>query len=1514
MNTQRRTNRKGAKGIRHRLARNKRLASRRLFTERLEDRRLLTTFGDGYNPYHNYFVAADVNSDFYLSPSDALAVIRELNTNGARDLSTVDSSSAPTKKVDTNGDGLISPSDALGVINALNDAEGQQELLSITLELQYPDGTPLQPGDRVMSGQDFLLQAKVADERDDPTYVFSAYFDIDYDTQLMMNGSLVDVVPDYVNDPDTLTEAFTLGVTDPSQFTDPADFLSHWSPEDVYTNLVRAWPWRWDDSGTWTDVDGDKDVIDPSKNPGEPDYYPNVDQFDEVGAFADSAPDDGSVPTPLITATLTADLEDYDYPAMVTFAGSGADLPTSEVLLLDAPDGFPGSIPAENIIFNSVSVEIYKPLYVRDSAAVTQEDTPVSITPDAELDIDSTGTLSLLSATDGSFGTVDIVGGQLVYTPNLDYNIDFPPGTADTFTYTMSDGLNHTDTATVTVTVTPVNDKPNAGPDSASVAEDSGFTEIVVLDNDDPGPGTAIDETGQSLTLVSVGSASNGTARISTIDPNKVEYQPNPDFFGTDTFTYTVRDELGATDTATVTVQVTPVNDDPTAVDDTFPDPIFSDPTILEDSTVTLDVLRNDSIAPDTGEVLSILSAGVSTSGTAIDNPGVTDQGGTVTWNGVVTYTPRNNYSGTDSFSYVISDGNGGTDIATVTVEVAPVNDAPIPSLNEDFVARERLVPADPSTDLFILDGALPGPANDAHEQATQEVFVLEIVTAPTLGTMVISPNGKFVTYTPNVGNLGGQVDFFQYRIRDSHTPNPGESEVADGFILIDPAVRPYAIDDVAQTDEDQDVDIDVLANDLTDVAPTRFELVESIVGDTINGTNTLVLAQGTATIVGNMINFDPAPEFFTTNQPVSFQYVIDDDEVDPEDGPSEPSVATVLVTVNSVNDNPIAVDDGPITVQEDTPTSILSLTNDSAGPANETEEIFLDQASDPAHGTVEISADGKSFLYSPDPNFYGTDTFTYTIRDAFQATSNTATVDIVVENVNDAPTAVPTTFPGIAEDSTDNPLSVMIDDFVGVPMVPDGADFILIQSVGIPSEGGSATISPDETQVLYTPLPDFFGTETFTYTIVDSGGLTSESTVTVIVDNVNDPPMVLNEDGIDSDVLLALKDFSDQPLEVLANDSIFPDVGEVLTIKELIGQDSGGNEVRGDTVTTLHGSASISPDRTEVIYTPTPGFETVGSDFDTFGYVVTDGNEPNGEATGLALIDVIDAVPSEISGSVYIDANGDGIQQPGELTLAGVEVTLSGVNIRGVNVNQTVQTDANGVFTFAGVLPTLAENLIGYSITAQTPRYLNDGLDAIVDATADTDYDPGVATNDLFSGMFLGVWGANGRASHNYSFGESGLDASHIKLTQYLASYRRGALLAGDGMGDTFWWSMMEGWEGVTGMEFQFTSVPGVNDPDNSGLATAKLRVRDSQGTWQDWKDVNYYTHYDFAGDPRTGGCVIFLKGSAADMGFDLSSNDGGAEGEAPMEAAELELLAAGDGAQYRQGVDAVFGSGDWA
>ena len=233
-------------------------------------------------------------------------------------------------------------------------------------------------------------------------------------------------------------------------------------------------------------------------------------------------------------------------------------------------------------------------------------------------------------------------GAAVQYAPDPNYH------GPDRFTYVVADAGGLADTATVEVTVTPVNDAPEATDDQATTPEDQAV-EIPVLDND-------MDLDGDRLRVRSVSPAEHGTAEVAA-DGANVSYTPNANYHGLDRFTYVVADPDGLADTATVEVTVTPVNDAPEAADDQATTP--------EDQAIEIPVLDNDTdLDGDRLRVQSVSPARHGAAEVAADGANIS-------------YTPDANYHGPDHFTYVVADPDGLADTATVEVTVTPVNDGP---------------------------------------------------------------------------------------------------------------------------------------------------------------------------------------------------------------------------------------------------------------------------------------------------------------------------------------------------------------------------------------------------------------------------------------------------------------------------------------------------------------------------------------------------------------------------------------------------------------------------------------------------------------------------------------------------------------------------------------------------------------------------------------------------------------------------------------------------------------------
>ncbi len=441
---------------------------------------------------------------------------------------------------------------------------------------------------------------------------------------------------------------------------------------------------------------------------------------------------------------------------------------------------------------------------------------------------------------------------------------------------------------------------------------------------------------------------------------------------------------------------------------------------------------------------------------------------GTLTINpdSTVTYTPFANYQGADSFAYTISDGQGETATASVTVAVNPVNDAPV-AVDDSATTLE-----DTPVTVAVL-------ANDSDVDG--DVLMVTAATMPAFGTAVINPDNT-ITYTPHADyyGIGGlPPDSFNYTISDGS----GDTSTAAVFITVIPVNdAPVAVDDAAVTAENTPVTVDVLAND------------SDVDGDVLSVIAVTPPLHGVAVInPDDTVAYTPAPGYSGSD---TFGYTV-------SDGQGGTDSAIVTITVTSVNDNPVANDDAATTL-EDAPVTIDVLANDSDADG----DIFtISSVTQPAHGAVVNN--GGNVTYQPDANYYGTDSFSYTISDG-QGGSDTATVAVTVTPVNDNPIAVNDTATTL--ENTPVTIAVLSND-----SDVDG-DALTVVSVAQPGSG-SVIINPDNT-VTYTPDAGFSGTDSFSYDIADGQEGTDTASVTVNVTPTAAPcdlyPIALHEDTLD--------------------------------------------------------------------------------------------------------------------------------------------------------------------------------------------------------------------------------------------------------------------------------------------------------------------------------------------------------------------------------------------------------------
>jgi hypothetical protein len=689
----------------------------------------------------------------------------------------------------------------------------------------------------------------------------------------------------------------------------------------------------------------------------------------------------------------------------------------------------------------SITVAANQPPTAVNDTATTNEDTPVTIdvlANDADTD-DGLDTSSVSVTGAAAHGTANASpDGTIDYTPDPDYN------GADSFTYQVCDVGGLCDTATVAVTVNAVNDPPVASDDTGLVNEDASTTIDVVANDTDPD--NALDPSSVSVTS----GPSHGAA--SENPDGTIDYTPDPDYDGLDSFDYQVCDIGGLCDTATVTITVSAVNDAPVAADDGA--------TTTVDQPVDIDVVTNDTDVD--GDTLSVTGVTQGAHGGVTINP-----------DGTVRYTPDPGSSGSDSFTYTVCDPSAACDTATVDVTITNTNLPP--TANDDTAAGAWGVPI-----------AIDELANDSDADGTLDPTTVSVTGNPGHGTVTLQPDGSF-SYVADDGYVG--ADSFDYQVCDDGSPLL--CDTATVSITVSANLGPDAQDDTATLTEDTSTTIDVLANDSD---PEAGALTVTVAGPAGHGTVTI---NGAGTI-----DYTLDPDY---DGPDSFTYTV----CDPSDNCS---MATVTVTVTAVNDAPVANDDST-TVQAGHASPVAVLANDS-DPDGTLDPASVVVLSAPSHGSTTVKTTG-TIRYAADAGYDGPDTFTYQVCDD-QGACATATVHIDVWK------ATPNRAPIAAHDAVSTPEDTPVGiDVRNNDSDPDG-DALTISSFGQSRHG---TVARKNGNLEFSPDHNWHGTTTFRYVVCDPSGACDDATVTVVVTSTVDAPLARDDavtvDSGDSIVIL---------------------------------------------------------------------------------------------------------------------------------------------------------------------------------------------------------------------------------------------------------------------------------------------------------------------------------------------------------------------------------------------------------
>jgi VCBS repeat-containing protein len=652
---------------------------------------------------------------------------------------------------------------------------------------------------------------------------------------------------------------------------------------------------------------------------------------------------------------------------------------------IQARDGADLLVGMEKIQFADVTIDLTvnnAPIAKDDTAALGEDGGSTSGNVVAN-DFDWEG--NTLSASPGTFtGTY----GTLTLNSNGSYTYVLNPGAQglaqgqvvqDSFTYTVSDG-SLSDTGQLTVTITGANDAPAANPDTAAGTENQTLLVSVLANDSDV-------DNGATLSLVSASApAGKGTA---SVVGSQVQFDPGTAFDhlaqgATEqvVLTYTIQDEHGAQASSTVTVTVTGTNDGPVAVADTA--------STTENSSVSINVTANDTDVDD-GAVL-----GVSAASAPAGKGSVTFAGSQVVFN------PGGDFDhlaqgATEQvvLNYTVTDEHGASSSSTATVTVTGTNDAPV--ANADAASTGENSPV--TVDVLAND-------TDADDGAVKTV--LSASSPSGQGSAMVS--GNQIVFDPGTDfdylDTGESANVLvSYTINDEH----GATSSSTVTVTVNGSNdAPVATDDTASTDENSPVSGNVLAND-TDPDDA---LTVANPGTYIGAYGTLVLAAngsytytpgGAAALLNNGQSADDV-----------FNYIASDGTVT--------DAATLTITVNGLSGVPNAVDD-TATTTENASVSGNVLANDT-DPEGDTLVVSNPGTYPGTYGTLTLGANG-SYTYAPNAaadalaaGEVGEDVFTYTAADA--GASDTATLTVTVNGVNDAPTITGGDFTGGVKELND--------------------------------------------------------------------------------------------------------------------------------------------------------------------------------------------------------------------------------------------------------------------------------------------------------------------------------------------------------------------------------------------------------------------------------------------------------------------------------------------------------------
>ncbi|MEO8615552.1 MAG: Ig-like domain-containing protein, partial [Luteolibacter sp.] len=735
---------------------------------------------------------------------------------------------------------------------------------------------------------------------------------------------------------------------------------------------------------------------------------------------------------------------------------------------------------------NAVYVVDYSPRSTADSYS-TNEDTQMIVEAPGVLanDVDpKPDPITAVLNAGPSHGTLTLnPDGGFTYTPALNYN------GPDSFTYHANNGTLDSPVATVSITVTPVNDPPVA------------VVQSVQTDEDVPLPITlgATDPDADPLTFIIVDAPQHGS--LSGTGANRT-YTPAANYNGTDSFTFKANDGVADSNTVTVSINIAPVEDIPIADSQSL--------TMTGATSLPITLTGNDPEgSPITYTLVSSPTQGILT--------GVAPN---------LVYKPLETYVGSDSFTFKVNDGLADSTVATVSITVSSIllngsfeavsgtspnftpNNWVVTSSNGSAATYEILTTPTPQDGVrlaaFNTGGAIPSRTpNSIFSQtfATTPgrsytlVFELGILTFDAVSRQQImgvtlsgitstAPVSQTITRTGNTSGL----TFWETKTIDF---TPGT------------ATTTLQLKDLC--DSAASVKVDMLL-DKVRIIPKNTRLL-TVASSPVSGVNVTVSPADLGSLAGGVTGFTRTYlDSQVVNLSVPSAIGAQNFQKWQRNGVDFAVTAATSVTMSANNTltavyipnaPPVATADSYSTDEDVVlvvPSATGVLVNDT-DPESVAMTAILDVG--PTHGTLALNLNGD-FTYTPAANYFGPDSFTYHASDGVSSSAIT-TVSLTINSVNDAPTFIvnPITGLGATEDAA-----------YTATLAGSATDLDLGDSLTYSKVSGPAWLSVASDGALSgTPTNSNVGVNVFVVRVTDGATATVTATLNITVTNTNDAP-----------------------------------------------------------------------------------------------------------------------------------------------------------------------------------------------------------------------------------------------------------------------------------------------------------------------------------------------------------------------------------------------------------------------